>query len=592
MRFVKYLVVCAFALSTIASVTRAQGNVVFLGAGSSALFNELGQAAFTSATTATPCLWTTGSTSAVELEDLRTGSGSSATVETGSTWVTWGPGTGSCSAPTGSFNIYFYMSLDSVLGDRCYFEVNPGGTPGCVLSFTPSAGTAGVNKICYPQPVASCTEYKDTTGGIPAAVISALNPATPLHVMAAGTDIRPEDAKFASYRMFTTCGSGIWRQPFDQGLRQVYGLGYQTGTTGVGTPIQSFYGGSPFHVLDFSVSGPDPIETSFNAPAYTVSTVGAQPIIVVVNGPNITKATDIPGFTLANFYEGVAGRTEDLIGPTTNAPVTVLVREPLSGTYNTFEWSMINNSQFHNSQDDNNCSGSDVYSNPMNLQGTNGQALSYRQRVIGTSQMVSTLQGFTSSDAIGYFFWSQGNAAAFTDSNGRYLTVNGVDPLQVYPPTDGTTNSCASGTTVPTSFDGVVPGADSNHPICNVSFGALNAGDYPVWSALRIVSQSPTPASVTALISAAQTLDSTQHDFITLANLKFWHSHSYLPAIGINVGANGATLNPATPNDLCGSSGALAEFGNDAGGTNVYKTLNHDFCSDFGNIDGLINKAN
>ncbi|HXW57737.1 MAG TPA: hypothetical protein VEJ67_18435 [Candidatus Cybelea sp.] len=591
MRFVKYLVAFAFALCIVTGVTRAQGTVVFLASGSSALFNELGQAAFTSGSTNTPCLWTQGSTSSIELLDERT---SPATAETGTVWVTWGPGTGTCAAPTGSFNIYFYMSLDSVLGNRCYFEVNPGGTPGCELSFTIAASTAGANEICYPQPASSCTEYEDNAS-IPQAVISALNPSTPLHVNAAGTDIRPEDAKFASYRMFSACGSGIWRQPFDQGLRQVYGLGYQTSTNGVGTSVESYYSSKTFHVLDFNIQGDDPIETSYAVPGYSVSTVGAQPIIVVVTGSNITAAKDIPGFTLANFYEGVAGRTTDLIGPTTTAPVTVLVREPLSGTYNTFEWSMINNSQFHNSQDDNNCSGSVFYSNPMNLQGTNGQVLSYRRRVIGTSQMVQELQAAT-TDTIGYFFWSQSNANApssFSDTGSKYLTVNGVDPLQVYPSTDGSNgNTCASGTTIPSVFDGVIPGSDSSHPICNVTFGGLNAGDYPVWSALRVVSTSPAPAAVTNLISAVQTLDSTQHDFITLANLKFWHSHSYLPALAINVGANGNTLNPATPNDLCNAPGALAEFGNDAGGTNVYKQLNADFCSDFGNIDGLINKAN
>src|SRR5208337_3918109 len=152
---------------------------------------------------------------------------SPATAETGSIWVTWGPGTGACAAPTGSFNVYAYMSLDSVLGDRCYFEVDSSGIPGCVLSFTPTANSAGANKICYPQPTASCTEYKDNSG-IPQAVITALNGQ---HFFAAGTDIRPEDAKWASYRMFTPCGAAIWRNPYDQGLREGYGLGYQTGVT-------------------------------------------------------------------------------------------------------------------------------------------------------------------------------------------------------------------------------------------------------------------------------------------------------------------------------------------------------------------------
>jgi hypothetical protein len=361
----------------------------------------------------------------------------------------------------------------------------------------------------------------------------------------------------------------------------VYGLGYQTGTTGVGTTITSFYGGS-FHVLDFNIAGNDPI-TSQPVPSYSVSTVGAQPIIVVVNGPNITAARDINGFTLTQFMQGVIGRTTDLVGPSTTAPVTTLIREPLSGTYNTMEYSIPNSSQFHGSQDDFNCSGNVVYSNPMNLQSDNGAYLAYRKRVIGTGQMVSTLQGFTSSDAIGYFFWSQGNAAPLMGTTARYLTVNGVDPLQT-----------PSAYATPGVFDGIIPGSDTTtHALSKVTFTGLNAGDYPVWSALRLVSTSPAPAGVTNIISAAQTLDSTAYDFITLANLKVWHSHFYLPAINEGIEGNGATLNPLTPNDLCNpAGGAIGEYGGDAGGANVPKQVNYDFCADFGNQNGLINKAN
>lgn len=575
MKFLKYLVILTFALCSVATVTKAQ-SVAFLASGSSALFNELGQAAFTSSSTSTPCLWTQGAISSIEAQDTRT---SPATNETGSIWVTWGPGTGTCAAPAGSYNIYAYLSLDSVLGDRCYFETDSAGVAGCVLSMTIAAGTAGANKICYPQPTASCTEYLDNAA-IPAAVIGALNGQ---HIFVAGTDIRPEDAKFASTRMFTACGTPLYRQPFDQGLREVYGLGYQTGTTGVGTPVSSYYSSATFHVLDFNITGNDPI-TSQPVPSYTVSTVGAQPIIIAVSGPNITAAKDINGFTFTLFVQGVLGRTTDLIGPTTTAPVTTLIREPLSGTYNTTEFSIPNSSQFHGSQDDNNCNGNVAYSNPMNLQSTNGVYPAFRRRVIGTGQMVAEIQalGPAGTDTLGYFFWSQGNAAAFTDSNGRYLTVNGVDPLQ-----------SPSAYVTPGVFDGIIPGSDSSHPISNVTFAGLNAGDYPAWSALRLVSKSPTPAGVSNLITAVQTLDSTQHDFVTLANLKVWHSHYYMPVIGSQVSANGATLNPATPNDLCNpAAGAIAEFGGDAGGANLLKQANVDFCSDFNNIDGLINKAN
>lgn len=53
------------------------------------------------------------------------------------------------------------------------------------------------------------------------------------------------------------------------------------------------------------------------------------------------------------------------------------------------------------------------------------------------------------------------------------------------------------------------------------------------------------PVTVTALNSA-----NFQHDYINLANLKVWHSQFTLnvPSTGnITSGANGATLNPATP---------------------------------------------
>ena len=420
------------------------------------------------------------------------------------------------------------------------------------------------------------TGFTDTAGGLSPAVATALNGK---HWFVAGTDIRPEDAKFASLRMFTPCGTAFYRQPFDQGLRQTTGLGYQTGTTGVGVSIQSSFSGTTFHVLDFNISGNDPI-SGHAVPSYTVSTVGAQPIVVAVGpagGTGVGAATDINTFTLTLFMQGVLGRNTDLFGPTVLAPVTTLVREPLSGTYNVMEYSVPNSSEFHGSQDDNNCSGANVFANPMTLQSANGQTIAggaaFRKRVIGTGEMVKQIQNATTSDQrLGYFFWSAANAAAFTTANGKYLTVNGVDPL-----TNGYT-------------DGVFPGVDVAHPLSNVTFKWLNQGDYPIWSALRLVSTSPTPAGVTALIGAAQTLNSTQNDFIPLSRLAVWHSHYYLPAINSGVSANGNTLNSA--NDLCPASGALAEFGGDAGGANTLKQNNFNFCTDFGNINGLINKAN
>jgi len=561
MKFVKYLAVLSFVLCAFASNSQAQ-TVQFVGGGSSALFLELGQAAQSASATSTPCLWTQKSVSTIAAVDNRT---STPTPETGNIWVTWSVGAGaSCSAPANpGVNVYSYMSLDSVIGDRCYFETETSGVSGCQMSMTIAAGTAGANLLG--------TSYPDSAGGIPALIIAAING---LHYNAIGTDIRPEDAKFASLRMFTPCGTAVYRQPFDLGLRQTYGLGYQTATTGVGTTVLSSISTKSFHVLDFNFTGNDPI-TGKPVPAYNVLSVGAQPIIVAVSPATdttgIAGATDINGFTLTLFQQGVLGRSTDLLGPSVTNPVTTLIREPLSGTYNTMEFSIPNSSQFHGSQDDNNCNGSGgVYANPMTLQSTNGTILAYRKRVIGTGEMVATLQAATgTNDTLGYFFWSAANASGLT--NVKYLTVNGVDPIQ---------NSYS---------DGVLPGNDVGHPLSNVTFKGLNAGDYPVWSALRIVTKNPVPAGATALVAAAQTLTSTQSDFITLTNLKVWHSHFYMPAVNSVVSSNGNTISGVDV--LCGGA-AIGENGGDAGGSTLMKQANVDFCSDFGNIDGLINKAN
>jgi len=549
----------------------------FLGGGSPSLFVGLGQAAI--ALNGGPggaCVWTQGATPNIVARDNRT---SPATDEQGPIWIVWTPGTGTCAAPAGNFAVSAYMAMESVSAIRCFFKVDVDDGPSCRQIVTIPPNTPGANLLCYPSS-SNCSYFSDTAGGIPAAVIGGVHTAT---WFVAGTDLLPADAKFAMYRMLTACGQPIWRQPFDQILRETYGLGYQTSTPGVGTRVQSYYSSASAGLLDFNITGNDPI-TGLPVPAYSSTTVGAQPILVAVSpagGNGIGAATDIPSFVLMNFYNGTLGRATNLLGPSVPSGVTTLVREPQSGDYNVFEWSAVNNSQFHDSQDAFNCdavSGT-IVSNPMNLLSMNGNTASpggqhsYRRRVVGTTEMTAQLQAGTDSDnRLGYFYWSAANAMAFNASNGKYLTVDGVDPLQ------------------DTYTDGVFPGVDAAHPLSNVTFKSLNQGDYPIWSALRLVSQSPTPAGVTNLIVAAQQLNSLQHDFIPVSNLRVWHSHHHLPALGSNTAANGNTLNPATPNDLC--PGNLPEFGGDAGGANILKQANADFCADFGNISGLVNKTN
>lgn len=557
MKFMKYLFAFAFALCATANFANAAATVKFLGGGSSALFLELGQAAQSAASTGTPCVWTQKSSASVLARDDRT---TPTTDEKGNIWITWSAGTGTCAAPAGTFNVYSYQQLDSVVGDKCFFLASTAPlTSGCIQVLTIAAGTAGANLL-------GAGFGPDTA--IPAAVISAVNGQ---RYFVIGTDIRPEDAKFASKRMFTTCGSTLPREPFETSTYNTQGLGYQTSKTGVGTQVLSFFSTKLFNVVDFNISGADPI-TGKSVRGFNVTTVGAQPMIVAVSpvpasGTGIGAASDISRETLAEFLDGTSGRSTDLQGPTTANAVTALIREPLSGTYNTMEYSIPNTAEFGTSQDANNCSGTVVKSNPMDIASANGKvAGAARKRVIGTGEMVAQLQAAT-TDTLGYYFWSVGNSSAFTATNGKYLTVDGVDPIQ-----DSYTG-------------GVIPATGTG-----VTFKNLNAGDYPIWSALRLVSTSPTPAGVTNLVSAVQTLSSTQHDLVTLANLKVWHSHFALSAIGVGTAANGSSINSA--NDLCATAGALPESGGDAGGATIQKQKNLDFCADFSSKTGVISKNN
>ena len=583
MRVMKYLAVLAVALFASANVSNAQ-NLQFLGGGSSALFLELGQAAATFVG-ANACIWTANiSDGNIAARDTRP---ATADVQTGKVWVVWDRGTTGtdCQHPSADFNVYTYLGVDSVIGDRCFFATDSGGVAGCTAVYTPTnteADTAG-NLLGTAAPfadsapsAAACAAPFTGSCIIPSSVLTFLNGK---RWFAAGTDVRPEDAKFASFRALTACTTTIFRNPFGGGLTQTFGLGYNVGgpQAGVGLPIQSFYSAPTFSVIDFNISGNDPI-TNQPVRGYTVNTVGAQPIVVAVapaGGTGIGAATDINLFTLTLYYNGVLGRSTDLLGPTTNPSLlTILVREPLSGTYNTFEYSVPNTNQFHTSQELGNCnSGTGAPgANPMNLQSANGAVLAARRRVLGTGEMVTQLTGTPAGeDRLGYFFWSAANGSKFTSTNGKYLTVNGVDPL-------------ANDYSV---TNGVIPtGAN----LSQVTFKWLNQGDYPIWSALRIVSTSPTPAGVTNLINGAQTLNSTQQDFIPLSKLNVWHSHFALPQVNVGAAANGANI--AGVGDLCNSAGVLGEVGGDAGGTNVLKVANHDFCQDFANTTGLINANN
>ena len=525
--FIKGLAVLTVSLSALSASSSAQ-TVAFQGIGSSAIFLELGLAASTS-TGASPaglgatCLWTTKTSGVVVATDGSTNGGGK--TDTGNAFVAWTPVGGSCSTVNSSTVIYSYLQTDSVVGDRCLFN-------GCTIANNGS-GANSANLIL-------------SSGEVPltSAIAAALNAHTT--VTAAGTDIRPEDAEFAITRALTPCGTAV--APGSQYL----GLGYNNGDL-----IQSRFGGS-FNVINFSLPA-----------AYSVSAIGATPVVVVVNGDGSTNGFGDPGLnnlqtgTLASFLDGTFATTQAAltVAPTGNTASTlVFIREPLSGTYNTMEYNVANTQSQKTSQDvglnqlaaQANCTGTAVKSNPLAINSGAGS----RQRAIGTGQELTEVLSHTNS--LGYAFWSVGNFKGFTAAaapNAKYLTVDGVDPLQ----------NTYTGGTVPTT----------PAQIANVTLAGVANGAYPIWSDLRLVNLGSSPSTVvTNLANAAQNFApaSTRPDFIPFSALTVVRSH-FIPPAGVG--------QPTTASNGSNRACSPTEVGGDVGGVPLTKVGDYNYCFNF-----------
>jgi len=542
--------------------------------GSSALWLELGQASATSM----GCSWTAAK-GTVNAVDLRVGGG---TAEKGATWITWTPGAGSCASPGTGFSVAAEMNTDSVIGNRCYFA-----SPRCTIS-VPAAqvGVSGQNSLT------GITDY-----ALPAVIQTALNGAS---FNAAATDIRPEDAKFAALRMFTACGT-----PVVTGS-QYLGLGYGTGTAGVGTAIKEspLSGSGSFNVFDFNLMGKDPITGNTLPGSYVVTSVGAVPVVVFVNpsdeaGFGSLLVSNINRAVLAGYLDGTYGRTSDIntqtaAGGSTGTGSTVFIREPLSGTYNTMEFAVPNSVELQTSQDlglaavnanggtsgimipPAYCStgGGATWSSSMNPLIETAESLGRsvsssnpnpgRYRAIGTGDEVAAV--LANQDSLGYAFWSAANFAKATATTGKYLTVDGVDPLQQ------------------TWVDGLIP-TSGNELLGNVTMAHVKDGSYPIWSILRLVSDQTAVTAVDNLVTAAAAfLSPTQPDFVHASQLTIVRSHFAPP--GVNFPS--CTSAGGTSNLPANGTGTAVECGGDVGGLVMGigsdKDYNTDTVSQFGNI--------
>jgi hypothetical protein len=434
-----------FTLSSFAAV-----KVNFNGAGSSAMFNTFALAGYGSSTCGGN-IWTFKS--GAQGVDLR---GGGAPTQTGNVWIEWDNST----KPT---VVCAYLSVDSVVGNQLYFA-----QPTSTLNILEPAGTAGGNLV---------PTLTDTAGGLPQAVINALESQA---FNAAMTDIRPEDALFATNRALGTLNTTNYN-----------GLGYGPGP--VGTPILSTFSNKSATPVAFALSGTDPISGK-KAKNWTTVSVGAEPVVIFVNTTqtaggngdfsNANAFQNVNRFDLTMAVNGTYPYTRDISSATgLNAvPMNICLREPTSGTYNTFEFNIPRSVEIGSTQELGVNPGTSG-GNPLNI--ANPYSGGWRKRVIGTGEMVSQVSSSANGDVLGYAFWSTGNFAN-VQADVRYLTLDGVDPI--FP--------SYSGGSLPPNCTSGCPG--------EVTFTNILNGSYPAWTVLRVATSATVPSGVQALVANAQ----------------------------------------------------------------------------------------
>lgn len=522
--------------------TQAQTVKVVL-AGSSALWQSMALAAYKSGGCVSggtaPCFHYTAKN--FNLSDGRpTTKGGTTAVDLGNVWIVWD------SAAT--TNVWAYIKVDSGVGDRCYFA-----QPHC-----------NVNITTFPAPanlITSTLWGDNSSDTVPPANVSALFTSGSTLVSAAATDIRPEDALFATCRANSKLGGGT---------DALAGLGYGINASGVcpafgaalanleGSDILSAYPASTStaHVLAFSLSGKDPF-TGTTIPTPSTTSVGAAPIIFITQRSGalstVTNATDSE---LQEVFGGLNCNASAFGAP--SSPIQAYLREPLSGTMNTTEYTVF---RYWNISGVSQETGV-ATQNPLAKGCTSGGS---RYRAIGTSEEVESVQNSVTNhgtDGIGYTFFSYGNVSGIADSSSYgYLTLNGIDGIfhkygtTIDPGQPAIAGALPSNTTLPASCAGNFPCAEGKIWSGNLSFPNLRNGSYRAWSTLRVVSNGTALANANLLITGAQTyVTTTVPDFVPAQ--KVGSTDPGLPLLRSHyTQASVSPVNVATTGDKGGDAG-------------------------------------
>ena len=630
------LLAAAFLFVSTAHATTP--TIVFAGAGSTAVFNALYDAALSSgqcgpnlfsqgAATSTP--FTSGGT----LHDNRNGHAVTIPDDNQKVWVAF-DGTAANSF-TDTTTICFYVGVDSGIGVRGFLAA-----PRASLSLAGAPGSASGSQV---------NGFADNVGTLPQAIWNDVNTPGSTCVGTTNTncttvtgtvmnivfsDIRPEDAQYATYRALSTrpftgsgttaanpayfsstnLGYGNWNNPYDAGSSPVLS----------GTSISSSFSSTVSTPTYFEqVPGAQDAITGQHVGQYSVFPVGAIPVIIAVSNTDTTANTglgqgnpnnyavrNVDRFTISYIVDGVSTRTRDLTGVVgaTSVGLQVITREPLSGTYNTFEFTVPRTHDVQGSQEDGIWPSLSGY-NPLNVQGGGG---GLRLRAIGTGEMVKAINGAGTTtglhtilpNRIGYFFWSYGNikplagtgcasvlnttAPTFpitvsvtctTNPTGHYLLLDGVDPL------------------FNTPLDN--PQGPLNPPTCNfaslpcptIPFTHIDDGSYGAWTIVRMivdptVTTIPSTSGLGQIYTTLTTTSATKFfDFEEFANLKVFRSHrgagwgaQGIPANGY-AAVNGTMCTPSSPTYAYNYTGQ--DMGGDVGGAIWNITQDQDYALDY-----------
>lgn len=477
----------------------------------------------------------------------------------GNVFVVW---IADASDPTGNTNvtdIWTAESVDSTVAVRAFSAQQTTGS-GAQLELLPgAAGNLVSPTSLWPDGNSDVTTLVGVTN-VYNAIGTSSTGAGDAHINVALTDLRPEDALYATTRGLGKLNTTNWS-----------GLGYIGSTPDIGSPIYTAQGtGTQATPVKFGLSGqPDPI-TTITVPPYTTIPIGASPVIFVLNnGGTYNPATSnlITGvgtkgpFPLAHLFDGTTtADTHNAAfgGPGDGAgtPLTLFLREPLAGTMNVVEFTEFRSSG--NTSDSQEVGVLNPYNMPYNPLNLATPVHGLRQRALSTSEVVNAL--VATPNSLGYIFFSFANASKLAKSNFNYLTLDGVDPLAIPGivnqelPTSTVTNAASVWTSGP-------------------SFPNLRNGTYKSWSFLRylvpnsIIGTDPYGPDVLAQ-QAQDLVDTTVSDFVPFHTsdgsdgLEVYRSHFKQSGIA---GNNGAATS-ANLLDGGNTLGGDTEAGGDVGG--------------------------